>query len=285
MEQTWTLKAALDWIAEDLRRRDIPSPRLEAELLLSAVLQTDRLYLYTHFDRPLDDAERGTLKSAVSRRRAGESAAVIIGKKEFWSLDFEVTKDVLVPRPETETLVEATVDRVSAPSRILDLCCGSGCIAVALATEFPDAAVDAADLSGAALSVAASNVARHNLAHRISLYEGDLFDALPVGRAYDLIATNPPYVIDAEINTLAREVRAEPRMALDGGPDGLAIIRRILSDAGAFLKPGGWLFIEMDPRQVPVVARELGPRCLGVAGDVVPDLAGRERVVCLRLPV
>jgi release factor glutamine methyltransferase len=284
MEQTWTLKAALDWIADDLRRRDIPSPRLEAELLLSAILRTDRLYLYTHFDRPLDEAERGALKSAVSRRRAGESAAVIIGKKEFWSLDFEVTRDVLVPRPDTETLIEAAVARVAAPSRMLDLCCGSGCIAVALATEFPDAAVDAADLSGAALAVAARNVARHNLTHRVSLHEGDLFDALPAGRTYDLIATNPPYVIDAEIETLQGEVRAEPRMALDGGPDGLAIIRRILSSAGAFLRPGGWLMMEMDPRQVAIVARDPGPCCLGVAGEVVSDLAGRERVVCWRLP-
>ncbi|MBW2276115.1 MAG: peptide chain release factor N(5)-glutamine methyltransferase [Deltaproteobacteria bacterium] len=260
----------------------MPTPRLEAELLLAHVLSCRRLDLYTDHDRPLDPVELSAYRKAIARRRRGEPAAYLTGVKEFWSLQIEVSADVLVPRPETEILVQACLDRISGGT-LLDLGTGSGCMAVALASERDNLLVHAVDVSEPACAAARRNVERHGLSDRVTVFEGDLYCALPTGSRYETIVTNPPYVVDAEIDTLAEEVRCEPRLALAGGADGLEVIRRILDRAAEFLEPGGYLLIELDPRQAETVAHELGPAALGVGGEIICDLAGRDRVVTFEL--
>jgi release factor glutamine methyltransferase len=284
MANTWTIKRVLDWTTEDFRNRQIPSARLEAELLLCHMLGVERMYLYTHFDRPLHGGELSQFRALVARRRGGECNAHITGQKEFWSLEFEVNRDVLVPRPDTETLVQAAVEACNGEMRVLDLCTGSACVAVALASECPHVSVHATDLSPAALAVARRNVARHHLDERVTLFEGDLFDALPPGSKYDIIVSNPPYVRAADLPTLSAEVRNEPEMALvGGGDDGLDIARRLLGHVSAYANPDAVVFLELDDGQTVHVADVLGPAMLGRKGSVVQDLAGRNRVVSFRL--
>ncbi|MBN2342194.1 MAG: peptide chain release factor N(5)-glutamine methyltransferase [Deltaproteobacteria bacterium] len=288
MSQVWTVKSVLDWTTDDFTARGIESPRLEAEILLSRMLEEERLYLYTHFDRPLHPDELQRFRAWVARRRNGECTAYIVGEKEFWSLSFEVTPDVLVPRPDTETLVQAAVDvlrsRGESPSQVLDLCTGSGCVAVALASECNTAEIHATDISAAALTVARRNVSRHRFDDRVTLFEGDLFNAVPKDNRYDVIVSNPPYVIGHEIAGLSAEVQREPRLALvGGGDDGLDICRRLLADAKLYIKPGGYLFIELDNVQTVQAANELGPTLLGTAGWVIDDLAGKHRVAAFQL--
>jgi len=277
-ETIWTAGKVLGWAAKDFRERGVPTPRLEAELLLAHVLGCRRLDLYTEHDRPLDTDELTAYREAIARRRRGEPAAYVTGAREFWSLELEIDEHVLVPRPETEILVQACLERLAGDAA-LDLGTGSGCVAVALASERDDLRVDAVDVSPAACEVARRNAERHGLADRITVLEGNLFDPVPDGSRYAAIVTNPPYVIGAEIDTLSAEVRREPRLALDGGADGLEVIRRILDRAPEFLEPGGWLLTELDPRQAATVARELGPAALGVEGEIIGDLTGRDRVV------
>jgi release factor glutamine methyltransferase len=278
MSTIWTAGKVLHWAAADFRGRQLAKPRLEAEILLAHVLGCQRLDLYVDHDRPLARAELAAFREAVTRRRSGEPAAYICGFKDFWSLEIAVTRDVLVPRPETEVLVEACLDGEPA-GRLLDLGTGSGCVAVALAHERPELGVHATDVSAPACAVARQNIERHALTARVQVFEGDLFAAIAEQERYDTIVTNPPYVASGELSDLAAEVRSEPRLALDGGIDGLDVIRRILSGAVDHLAPGGRLLIELDPRQARAVADEIGPRRLGVRGEIVSDLAGRDRVV------
>ena len=281
-EMIWTAGKVLGWAATDFRERGVPTPRLEAEVLLAHVLGCRRLDLYTDYERPLDARELRQYREAIARRRRGEPAAYLIGVKEFWSLEIEVSEDVLVPRPESEILVEACLDRVSSGA-VLDLGTGSGCLAVALAREGDGLSVHAVDVSPAACDVARRNVERHGLGERVTVFTGDLYDAIPAGERYEAIVTNPPYVIDEEIAILADEVRCEPRLALAGGADGLDVIRRIIQGAPQHLKPSGWLLTELDPRQAATVATDLGPTALGVAGEIIKDLSGRDRVVAFQL--
>lgn len=281
-ETIWTAGKVLGWAATDFRERGVPKPRLEAEVLLAHVLGCRRLDLYTDHERPLDPRELEAYREAISRRRRGEPAAYLTGVKEFWSLTIEVSEDVLVPRPESEILVEACLDRVGGGT-VLDLGTGSGCLAVALASEREEIEVHAVDLSPDACEVARRNVERHGLEERVGVFTGDLYDPLPEDRRYAAIVTNPPYVVDEEIETLSAEVRREPRLALAGGPDGLDVIRRILEGAPQHLQPGGWLLTELDPRQAATVARELGPTALGVDGEIIQDLSGRDRVVAFQV--
>ncbi len=280
MEEIWTVKKILDWAIGDFGEKGMDSPRLEAELLLSSVLNCDRISLYTEFDRPLEGGELESFRGFVIRRRKGEPAAYILEHKEFWSLDLKVSKEVLVPRPDTETLVQAALDLVGdSVCRVLDLGTGSGCVAIAMAKERERLEIDAVDISTGTCEIARQNVSRHGLDDRVRVYEGDLFTALPKGERYGMIVTNPPYVIDVEIDELEQEVRLEPRIALAGGEDGLDVVRRILDGAPRYLEPGGWLLVEIDPRQAATVALEIGPTKLGVEGRIVQDLAGRDRVV------
>jgi release factor glutamine methyltransferase len=277
----WTVAEVLDFAASDFSKRGMERPRLEAEVLLAALLGLPRIALYTGFDRPLAADELAAYRASIERRRAGEPSAYITGRREFWSLDLEVDAGVLVPRPDTETLVQAALDRL-AGGPLLDLCTGSGCVAVALAHDRPDLLVDATDLSADACRVAAGNAGRHGVSSRVRVLEGDLFGAVPAGARYAMIVSNPPYVPDAEIDGLSPEVQSEPRMALAGGADGLDLVRRIVQGALSFLAPGGFLLLEIDPRQAGDVAGALGLPGFATPGEIVRDLAGNARVVALR---
>jgi len=276
---TWTTGKVLAWAAADFRKRGLSTPRLDAELLLADLLGCRRIDLYIDFERPLSESEQRAFRESIARRRKREPVAYITGKKEFWSLEFAVDPRVLVPRPETETLVEVALKRLPDGAKLLDLCTGSGCVALAIAATRPDCFVDAADISEDACAVARENAERHGLSDRVSVYAGDLFAPLPEGRRYDGITANPPYVPESDIESLPAEVRKEPRVAFLAGRDGLELIRRVLKEAPLRLVPGGWLFVEIDPRQSTELAYQIGPSLLGVKGEIFPDLSGLPRVV------
>jgi release factor glutamine methyltransferase len=282
----WTVRRVLEWTTGHLQKHGSATPRLDAEILLAQARSCRRIQLYTDYDTPLTDAVRATMKDLVKRRAAREPVAYLVGHREFFSLEFVVTRDVLIPRPDTETLVLEAVRLAKelAASRLLDLCTGSGCIAIALAKQLPSATVDAVDLSPAALAIARANREKHSVTDRVELLEGDLFDALPAERKYRLIVSNPPYVTTSEIETLDDDVRKyEPRLALDGGSDGLDIIRRILDLAPVRLEPDGWLLLELDPGQAETL-RGLAEATGHFAEQrLVKDLSGRVRVWCGRV--
>jgi release factor glutamine methyltransferase len=271
----------LAWMVDDFRGVGIESARLDAELLLARVLGGDRVRLYMDMDRPLVSAELSTLRELVKRRRRHEPVAYILGEKEFYRRMLEVDAAVLVPRPETELLVDRALELLGAEpvGPVLDLCTGSGAIAIALAAERPGLAVDAVELSETALAVARRNVERHGLTASVALYQGDLFAPLPEGRRYSLIVSNPPYVTEPEWAALEPTVREhEPALALVAGPEGLDVIRRIAAEAPRWLAPGGSLLFEIGSGQAAAVERLLGS--LGHRSvRVHADLAGLARLV------
>jgi release factor glutamine methyltransferase len=242
----WTTLAVLDWTTQRFTDAGIPGARLEAQLLLAHVLGCSRVQLYTGFDKPLGDEELAAYRGLIKRRLAGENVSYLLGEQEFWGLPFTVNEHVLVPRPDTETLIEVArglrADR-NAPCRVLDLCTGSGAVAVALAKELPAATVVATDISIEAVAIAKANVERNGVADRVTVRVGDLFAPVQ-GEQFDLIVSNPPYIASAVIGTLSAEVKREPRIALDGGPDGLAFYDRICTEARQHLVRGGWLVVE-----------------------------------------
>jgi release factor glutamine methyltransferase len=243
---TWTTLAVLDWTTKRFADAGISSARLEAQLLLAHVLGCSRVQLYTGFDKPLAETELSGYRELIRRRLGGEPVAYLLGEHEFWGMPFYVDRNVLVPRPDTETVIEVArstrADR-AAPCRVLDLCTGSGAIAVALAKELPGARVIATDVSEAAVALARRNAERNGFAGRVEVRAGDLWDAVR-GERFDIIASNPPYIASAVIPTLGAEVRREPMVALDGGADGLAFYDRICGGAREHLEPGGALVVE-----------------------------------------
>jgi release factor glutamine methyltransferase len=282
MAETWTVLKVLQWTAGYLKEKGIEGGRLDAELLLSDALSLDRVGLYLNYDRPLTTAELGFFRQRVGRRARREPLQYILGRVEFWSLPFVVNPAVLIPRPDTEILVEEALKRASAEAAILDVGTGSGAIAVALAHELPGAAVEGVDISPAALEVAAENARRNGVDGRVRLGEADLA-RLPEG-PFDLIVSNPPYIPSDELAALMPEVRDfEPRLALDGGGDGLESYRLLARQAPSRLRSGGWLLLETGAGQAPAV-REL----LAEAGllDVFSrdDYAGIPRVVGGKAP-
>ena len=264
---------------------NIGSPALDAALLLGEVLGKSRADLIVCGDAPLSDAQRDQFLAFVSRRRGGECVAYILGRKEFRGLEFAVNPHVLVPRPDTETLVEAAleyVDFFSAARRgcreisLLDLCAGSGALAVSLKNERPSLHVAASDISPEALETAALNAARLLKDKAITCILSDLF--ADISGAFDIIVSNPPYIPTGELSYLPPEVRREPRLALDGGEDGLDLVRNIVARAGEYLSPGGVLLLEASPEQMPAI-KALFSAC-GFGGvKLRKDLAGRDRVV------
>jgi release factor glutamine methyltransferase len=254
-------------------RRSIPAA--EARLLLRHLLGCDAAWLAAHDDAPLTDAAAAELADRTARRAAGEPVAYLVGEREFFGRSFRVTPDVLIPRPETELLVELSLQKLAANPRpgLLELGTGSGCIAVTLACELAQAQVVAADVAAAALAVAEANARRHGAT--IDFRLSDWFSALD-GR-FDLIVANPPYVADADPHLLQGDLRFEPRRALAGGGDGLDAIRRIVAAAPRFLAPGGWLLIEHGCDQGPAV-RQLLQAMGAQAIEGHRDLAGLERV-------
>lgn len=281
----WTTQKVLAFAVEDFKKRGIASPRLEAEVLLSHVLRCPRLQLYTEFDRPLVEEELNLYRNAITRRRQGEPSAYIIGKKEFWSLDFQVNPSVLIPRPETEILVEQALARIEGEARVLDLCTGTGCIAIAIAQERPNVYIDAVDISAEACRIAEQNAAHHGVMGRITILQGDLFQPLSRSEKYHVITANPPYVRDDEFDNLSQEVQREPRIALFAGPDGLDVVRAIINEAPAYLRPGGTLLMEVDPRQIPEIIENIGKPALGEHSrcEIIQDLSGKERILAWRI--
>jgi len=293
--ETWTVLKIIQWTTEYLKGKGIENSRLDSEVLLAHLLKLDRVGLYLNFDRPLSREELSSFREMVKRRGAREPLQYIIGRQEFWSLDFKVTPDVLIPRPETEILVEEALRTVRsetldvrrqdhAPLTILDLCTGSGCIAISIAHELKDAVVYAVDASGVALAIARENAEKNGVKDRIIFLQGNLYEALTshVSRttSFDLIVSNPPYVKSSDIPNIQPEVRDfEPRMAVDGGFEGLDFYRRIVAGASGYLAPGGWLMVEVGEGQAEAVSEMIRDACGFDQAFRVKDLAGIERVV------
>ncbi len=253
----------MDWTAEYLTKKGVDAPRLSAELLLSHAVGLTRIELYTQFDRQVAKRQLDQLHDLVKRAGLHEPVAYLTGRTEFYSLELDITADCLIPRPETELLVQRAIEFLRTRAGVqfvCDLCTGSGCIAVAIAKNHPDSRVIATDISAGALDVAAQNVQKHQLKERIELLQGDLFEPiiqqLDVNQ-FDLIVCNPPYVSAAEYERLDSNVKDyEPKSALYAGTDGLDVYRRIMEKADQFLKPGAALMLEIGYAQGPAV-REL----------------------------
>jgi release factor glutamine methyltransferase len=261
-EPKWTIIKLLRWAAPYLERRDIDSPRATGEILLAHALQCERIDLYLKYDQPLNGEELQVFKSLIQRRVRREPVAYILGKKEFWSLDFEVTRDVLIPRPETECLMESALEILPGPAssqarRILDLGTGSGAIVIALASQRPLHRYFASDRSIQALRVAQRNARRHALDKKIQFFAADWMTALkPKASAFDMIVSNPPYIPSSVIKGLQPEIHDfEPLEALDGDDDGLGCYSKIIGFAHRFLKPGGVLLLEIGHDQQDAVHR------------------------------
>ncbi|HWZ83646.1 MAG TPA: peptide chain release factor N(5)-glutamine methyltransferase [Terriglobales bacterium] len=231
-----------------LTAQRVPSPRMNAELLIMFTLNCDRAYLYAHPERELTQDEMQRYDETIARRATGVPAQYITGHQEFWGLDLIVSPAVLIPRPETEHLIETALESVKNPDeqlRIADIGTGSGAIALALARELPNAEIHATDISAAALEVARANAARHDLSSRIQFRQADLLGGLADGQ-FDFIVSNPPYVGASEEEEVQLEVRKfEPRNAVFAGPTGLEVIERLIPQAQRALRPGGWLVMEM----------------------------------------
>lgn len=282
----WTVRRVLEWTTQHLKRHGSDTPRLDAEILLAHARGCPRIALYTQFDEPLSEPVRAKMRELVQRRAQSEPVAYLVGHREFFSLDFLVTRDVLIPRPDTETLVMAALDAAKSRTsvNVLDLCTGSGCVAIAVAKNCPAARVLATDVSPAAIAVAKENAARHKVDDRVDFAEGDLFAAVPADACFDIITANAPYVTTAELESLAKDVRKyEPRAALDGGPEGLDVIRRIVDEAPRRLAPGGWLFLEISSTQGDRVQQLLAETGRFEEIGVKKDLSGCSRVAASRL--
>ncbi|MGB0679864.1 MAG: peptide chain release factor N(5)-glutamine methyltransferase [Polyangiales bacterium] len=280
----WTVRRVLTWTAAHFGERGLDSPRLDAELLIATALGTDRVGVYLELDRPLQTDELAKIRALVQRRRQHEPVAYILGHKEFFGRDFLVSPAVLIPRPDTEVLVERVLAAYDADShcRLLDLCTGSGILALTLAAERPHWQVLACDISPEALTIAAQNAAQLGLTERITWHQGDLFAALPEAARFDIIVCNPPYIAHAALATLPADVAAhEPHLALDGGADGLDFYHRLTAEAPARLGSGGRLWFEIGYDQgeaVMALLEEAG--FVDVA--LYKDYAGRARVVQAR---
>jgi len=291
------IRGALRTGISRLREKQVASYTLAAELLLLHVLGRDRAWLYAHPEDPINSEELDTFLSLISRRANGEPTQHLTGKQEFWSLEFEVTPDVLIPRPETEHVIEVALDRLALRELragrsqktngegflIADIGTGSGCLAIALAKELPAATVYATDISPAALAVARRNAVRHGAANRILFLESDLSRPLAADWArestFDLIVSNPPYIPRRDANTLAREVRDhEPAIALYGGEEGYELYAGLIALAGAHLKPGGIFVAELGHDSLSAVQPLLDARHWTAVG-VSNDLAGIPRVI------
>ncbi len=254
-------------------------------MLVAHALGLTRLDLYVHFDRPLEEAELARIRPLLGARASGRPLAQVIGDREFFGLSFAVGERALIPRPESELLVEIALGAGRPAERAADLGCGTGCLGITLAVRSRLVEVDLVDLDPGAVELAAANAARHGVTDRVSAFCGSWAEPLRRRGPYQLILSNPPYVTTAEWEGLERTVRDfEPRLALDGGDDGLAAYRQLLAEVGSVAAPGALLLLEGDPRRLPLV-QELAEAALpGSRGTLHKDLSGRERVLELTLP-
>lgn len=284
-DQEWTTRRVLEWTRGHFEKQDIDDPRLTSEILLGHVLSLPRVKLYMDLDRPLSKDELATYRALIQRRLAFEPTQYLVGFKDFYGRRFAVDKRVLIPRSETELLVEAVLHDVKkdAPSRVLDVCTGSGCIGVTIAAERPQASVWATDLMAGAIEVGKKNAEAHQVDGRVTFFQGDLLAAVPQGTRFDVIVSNPPYVKTGELATLQKEVRHEPREALDGGPEGVTLIARLVEGALPLLKPGGLFAMEIGEDEGTAV-RDLLTRAGYHDVKIEKDLARHERLALGRAP-
>lgn len=297
----WTVRKVLEWTTGHLKKHGSDTPRLDAEILLAFARGCQRIQLYTAYDETLTDAIRGKMRELVQRRAQAEPVAYLVGHREFFSLDFRVTKDVLIPRPDTETLVIEVIEGIkqlaaarkesgdTSPVRVIDLCTGSGCVAVSVAKRSQMAKLNvqitATDISPGALAIAAENATRHGVQDLITFVEGDLFAPVATDSRFDIIASNPPYIPTAEIATLDAEVaKHEPLLALDGGASGFDVIDRLIAAAPDFAAANALFLMELSPEQADTASQKL--TAAGKYADVTVrrDLAARPRVMKARLP-
>ncbi len=279
--EQWTVRRILEWTTAHLSKHGSESPRLDAEILLAHARRCKRIELYTRFEEVLTDEERAEMRALVQRRAKAEPVAYLVGHREFYGLPFRVTADVLIPRPDTETLVmEVLTLAKSLPSpRILDVGTGSGCIAVAIAANLKSAKLTAIELSEPALAIAKENAEANHVADQITFLQGNGFSPLPAGAEFDFIVSNPPYVAEGELDQLQPDVRLhEPKGALVSGADGLDLIRTLIQEAPNFLVPGGGLLMEIAPEQSRAVESLLNTDGRYENVRILKDLAGLFRV-------
>ena len=282
----WTIQKLLNWITQYFTDNNIDAPRLSAELLLSHVLGLERIELYTNFDKVVVRSDLDRLHSIVKRCIDNEPIQYLIGRSEFYSISLKVSDDCLIPRPETELLVERAIEFLrtrTGPQYVCDLCTGSGCIAVAIAKNFENARIIATDICDKALNVAAENIARYNLQARIELLNGDLFAPIidQLDRPeFDLIVSNPPYVSTAEYEALDKNVKNyEPEHALHAGPQGLDIYRRIVDEIDRHLKPAGALIAEIGYAQGPAVEELFESTEIFTNIKIEKDISNNDRIL------
>jgi release factor glutamine methyltransferase len=294
-QASWTILAILRWTADYFRRKGVSEPRAAAEILLAHTLGVSRLDLYLRYDQPLNPEELACFKALVVRRRDGEPVAYLTGHREFWSLDIQVTPGVLIPRPETETLVAAALEAANdiggggegriapPPGRGLEIGVGSGAVVIALAKELSSMPWVGVDLSGAALAVARANARRHAVLDRVHLLRADLLAAVKPTAAFAVLVANLPYVPRAEWERLPREIKAfEPPEALLGGEDGLDLIRPLIRQAHQYVMGGGWLLLEVGDQQAPRVTALLEETNAYDRIETIKDFSGVVRVVRAR---
>lgn len=279
MSTEWTIASILTWTRQYFSDKGVDNPRLDAEILLSHILGKDRMYLYVHFDQPLEKREQAAYREMVKKRAQRIPVAYILGQKEFMGLSFKVSPAVLIPRPDTEILVEKVLTIAQPDAYILDIGTGSGAILISLLTKLPGAGGIGTDISPEALAVARENAAAHSVTDRLQLIHSDLFTNL-AGQNFDIIVSNPPYIPNHELGNLQPEVQREPHLALLGGQDGLDFYRQIMFSAGPFLRTNGKLIFEVGINQARLVAKA-GEKHDYILEEIVKDYAGIERVVVL----
>lgn len=289
--ERWTVRRILEWTTAFFNRKSVDAPRLSAELLLAHVLSQPRIKLYTDYERPLNEKELAAYRDLVKRAGEHEPIAYLTGKAHFFGMEFDVTRDVLIPRPDTETLVENVLQTVRMETgkespRVLDLCTGSGCIACAIGKHLKTSQVLAVDISPAAVDVARKNVERLGLSERIQVEQGDLYEPLSRvvdARPFDLIVANPPYIATADVAKLDRSVKDfEPLGALDGGADGLTLHRRILDQTDDRLLPGGRVYLEIAFDQGELAMEMIRRYAFLKDAVVLKDFGGNDRVIAAR---
>lgn len=281
-DEPWNIGRLLNWTTDFLRGKGADSPRLDAEVLLAHARGCQRIELYTSFEEEPAEEILTAFRELVRRRADGTPVAYLVGHREFFSLSFQVTPDVLIPRPETELLVVRALDlsKSHSASQIADVGTGSGILAICCAKHIPDAQVTALEISPDALAVAAANAEQHGVSDRIEFLESDLFAGCPAEARFDLIVSNPPYISTAEMAELDGDVgNHEPHLALDGGAEGTEVIERLIPQAAERLNPGGWLLIEVSPHNAERVEALVAAAESMTLRDTIRDLANHPRVV------
>jgi release factor glutamine methyltransferase len=284
-DDRWTVGRLLGWTKDFLKKKGSETPRLDAEVLLASVLDCERVRLYTQFEEEVDEGSRGKFRDLVKRRGEGAPVAYLVGRKEFYSLNFQVSPAVLIPRPDSEFVVVEALAKLKGieKPRCVDVGTGSGCLALACAHHHKTAEFLAIDVSSEALAVARGNGEKLGLTDRVEFREGDLLGPVIDEEPFDLIVSNPPYIASAVVETLEPGVRDfEPHLALDGGEDGLRVVARLIPAAAGLLKPGGHLILEIGSDQEEPVRALIARQAGFDLAPTIRDAANHPRVLCAR---